>query len=780
MSTPAPKREKLTGITSILRAGFDPTNVTASTPRTKTYKSPVSLKNVFDRPHEDQVKDFYNARNHSGVPYHRLPEADKLAWTESLYDNSCLMGYLVYSQLLPCASENRTKLKSASAHWNELSGSKDKERLDQRRAAYDRLRRNGSALSALHGLPYSVDMTKNVLEYMNIDFEQSDLRHRFFMTRDFALTSSERGKVCHSSVYTSCSKALSLLYFAVVILGRPCCLETVVLPISVTERSVLEQMWGCPGQHIDGHINKFQTNWREVFRAIGTSHRDINYVCLEKATEESYIGGKHVADMFNLFKETRSAPGDTKTIMAKVNHYRLHSKKGVETGAVVCILDVLREKPAEAVGKIDGAVLGAITSTYGQKVSLHVQERCLGLQAGAHSLFDASVSNKLGEIISHADTTLWKARKRLQVELKVNGSLDPADIDKKIRKGKMLDPCDPASSEKMHTMLQAISRQVWRPLKDLIGEALGASMEHSSAFLRISDREVHQLYEHAEKKGMVYTDVANLGVLLVLSNSFQRSQVMREATVNEFSLSPDGTHFRQAFRGRAFKTAGSSTGPLPVSHFDLSRDQSMIVHFIAMVGHRFCSADMRDDKRRLLLNEKGQMCTPGDFLSCSKKIGVHWLDLPNFCLQTCRTFFATAALSSGQVNPSNIDDFGSFLQVSSATLRNSYMSAAGNSAAHKIGHDVLGGVVDSATLVETTEKGKGPKGTKRRAERMEFIADIQAGLLKHSGNARLLFRDLVKKRKLGQLKEGEKWFRMENTYFEDDHAHLFLRFLSKV
>ncbi|CAM9719770.1 unnamed protein product [Ectocarpus sp. 13 AM-2016] len=784
MASQAKKRTKLSssaGLTTLLRAGFDPSDVATLSPRTKvTYKSPVTLKNVFDRPTESQVKIFYHSRNHSGVPFDRLSDAEKLTWTESLHDNSCLMGYLVYSQLLPCAAENRVKLKSGSAHWNELNVSTDRARLEQRRAAYDRLRRNGSTFSAFYGLPYSVDMTKNVLEYMNIDFEQSDLRHRFFLGREFAMTSSEHGKINASSVYTSCSKALSLMYFTVVILGRPCCLESVILPLSVTERSILEQTWGCPGTHLDGPINKFQTNWREVFRAIGTPHRNINYVCLERATEECYIGGKHVADCFALYNATRSAPGDAKTIAGLANHYRLNSKIGVESGAVVFVLDVLREKPMEAVGKIDGSVLGAITSTYGKRVSLDVQARCLGLQAGEHSLFDSSVSNKLGEIINHADMTLWKARKRLKVELKVNDSLDPADMNKKISEGKMLDPCDPASSEKMHAMLQSISRQVWRPLKTLIGEALGVSMDHPSAFLRISDEEAHQLYEHATRKGIVYTDVANLNTLLVLSNSFQRSQVLREATLNEFGLVPDGTFYRQTFKDRAFKTAGASSGSPPVSHFNLSPGQSMMVHFIAVVGHRFCNANMEDDKRKLLLNSKGQGYVQNDIKSPFKKIGAHWLGLPNFCVHTCRTFWATAALNSGQVDPSNIEDFGSFLQVSSSTLRSSYMSAAGNSAAHTLGHEVLGSVVTSATSGEATEQGDAPQGPKLRRMRMEFVGEIRASLLKHSGNAKLLFRDLVKKRKVGQLGEGEKWFRRENTFWKDDGERVFLRFVGGV
>ncbi|CAM9849693.1 unnamed protein product, partial [Ectocarpus sp. 12 AP-2014] len=136
----------------------------------------------------------------------------------------------------------------------------------------------------------------------------------------------------------------------------------------------------------------------------------------------------------------------------------------------------------------------------------------------------------------------------------------------------MLDPTDPSAVEIMYDMLKGLSCGVWRPLKSLVGEALGASMEYPSAFLQISDQEAERLYEHAKNKGVLYSDVANLCVLLALSNCFQRSQVMREATMNEFGLSPDGTHYRNTLR-RPFKTASASSGALPCSRFEMSADQ---------------------------------------------------------------------------------------------------------------------------------------------------------------------------------------------------------------
>lgn len=93
---------------------------------------------------------------------------------------------------------------------------------------------------------------------------------------------------------------------------------------------------------------------------------------------------------------------------------------------------------------------------------------------------------------------------------------------------------------------------------------------------------------------------------------------------------------------------------------------------------------------------------------------------------------------------------------------------------------VLGGVVNSACNVEISENGDEPQGTKLRRFRLEFLAEIRASLLKYSGNAKLLFRDLVKKRKVGQLGEGEKWFRRENTFWKDNGERVFLRFLGGV
>ena len=107
-----------------------------------------------------------------------------------------------------------------------------------------------------------------------------------------------------SSVYSSCACALSLLWFSTVILGRPCCLESIIVPLTTVERRVLEQTFERPGQHFDGPVRGFETNWRDVFSVIDVGHRNMDYVMLERTCQQKYIGGLHVADAFAVYRAT--------------------------------------------------------------------------------------------------------------------------------------------------------------------------------------------------------------------------------------------------------------------------------------------------------------------------------------------------------------------------------------------------------------------------------------------------------------------------------------------
>lgn len=361
-------------------------------------------------------------------------------------------------------------------------------------------------------------------------------------------------------------------------------------------------------------------------------------------------------------------------------------------------------------------------------------------------------------------------------------SLHPAVVNKKGEGGRMLDPTYPKSVQVMMDMLKSLSGQVWRPVKSLIGKALDASLEFPAAFLRITKDEEEKLHKYVVESNVTCVDIANLCTLLLLSFSFQRSQVLREATMDEFSLAPDLTRYKFTFTGRRFKTV-SSSGSLSaprVSHFMLTPDQSMIIKFLGAVGHKFCNLQSLGEERRLFFNMKGQSWTQKDALSRLIKLGCQWLGIEAFGIHVCRSFWTCNALNSGQIGSQKIEEFSGFLQVSSNTLRNSYMSASANTAAHIVGNEVLGAVTNMACIGETTGRGNRPYGRRLSVRRNEFIGGIQASLAAHDGSTMDLFGDLLRKRNGSQLLEGETWFRWENTFFDEGDERLFLRVVETI
>ncbi|CAN0259453.1 unnamed protein product [Scytosiphon promiscuus] len=159
---------------------------------------------------------------------------------------------------------------------------------------------------------------------------------------------------------------------------------------------------------------------------------------------------------------------------------------------------------------------------------------------------------------------------------------------------------------------------------------------------------------------------------------------------------------------------------------------------------------------------------------------LYWLGISNFGPHVCRTYWSTHALYSRQISGSNLEDFCSFLEVSSTTLRNNYMAAAANTAANTVGNEVLGALVTSACTGEITEKGVRLYGKKLGARRLEFAGEIRASLTRYDGNGKLLFRALLQKRNASQLVEGVKWFRWENKFFSQSDERLFERLVAKV
>lgn len=776
------KKRKKTGITSLDNPRVADSNMQLkSNQKTRThYKCPMSVQSVFKAHQASEVEAFYHARTYktNALDFEQLPGAEVSAWTESYLDNRALTGFIIYATVFPKLLKTRIKLNSPEYHWNSLdyASKKGRVKLEERKSTMTRLK-SASAASVYKGIACNV-ADKNILHFMGTSLDEEDERYRFLSKREFSKIYADRGSVGSSSVYTSCCLIISLLHFSTFVLGRPCSLEAIVLPLTVREREMLERI-GCPSHYFDGPVKKFHTTWRDVFSTLDKHfvYETVDYATLDIASFDRYIEGVHLADVYAVYRATVSAPDDPAAICSSVESYKAGSKQHVDTSAIVGIFDVIRDKSSDAIGRLDERDLASIYMSFGQKAYEGVQRQCDKLDS---SIFGCCVSNKVIEVMAHFDRQQHRMRARNKLQQAARANVDPAGISKKVDGQRMLDPRDPESKQTMLAMLKALCNQVWKPLRYL-AEKFDGGLCYASTFLQMSDEQTVRLHKYMELAGVQYCDIANLYIILVLSFSFQRSQVIRQSMVDEFTLVANKSRYKLSFKRRTFKTA-TSTGNgslLPVSHFELTTEQSMIVKFIHSVGHRFTALTKFDPTRGLLLNSNAQGWTQHDISSRFKQIGKHWLGIDNFGVHTCRTFWSTDALSSGAVDSDNIGDFSSFLQVSRQTMENSYMSSTANSTAHAVGSQVLGAISHAVCTGSTSAKGSRPKAKKLGIRRLCFADPMRASLAKYS-SARELFRAVVQKRKADTLPGCESWFKWDSTFFDDADERFFLRFMAKL
>lgn len=152
----------------------------------------------------------------------------------------------------------------------------------------------------------------------------------------------------------------------------------------------------------------------------------------------------------------------------------------------------------------------------------------------------------------------------------------------------------------------------------------------------------------------------------------------------------------------------------------------MIIEFVSAVGHRFCAVKLENETRRLFVTSKGQSWTQKDIATKFQKIGAYWLGIPNFGPHVCRSFWAAMALNSGQVSGSNIQESSSFLQVGVQRP-----SAWANTAAHNLGNEVLGAVVNSACTGATSEKVTSPNGKKLKSQTFVHLCSSTGATLNY-------------------------------------------------
>lgn len=718
------------------------------------FKTPFTLDTVFEKDADiDDLKTFTESR---GQNFHSLSDDAKDMWRESWRENRILCGYLVMAVVFPAYLKRRTKLRESETHWVTLdkTTSKGKSRLEQRKKCL-KIIESMKASSCFRGTSDFIHDEVLARDFLGIG--SNDEGVQFFKQRDFARNSSK-----NSSAHASCAAILSHLWFVTTVLGRPCSLDSVVIPIRGAEMSRLQDLGIC------GKVSAFSVDWKEdVFPKLpGYSHDKVSGLFLERLTSDSYVD-VYPCDVFLMYKSmVKGDPG-------LVNP---GAKSSAHNLAVVPCFDTLLSKTNTC--DLDALDVSAIALEFGKEAAhrVHATESV--------GVFAASMGRKMNEAIKMFAEENVLIRRAVNNRLKVVQCQDPGGIKKKLSGGRLLDPRISHNVEAVKDMIHNIAANTWSPMKRIIFKLLGDldpdidDEDLCEVFLKtgLNDDERVVFQKRAKNLGVSMVDVSNVCFLLCLTMSFQRSQVLRDSLVREYTPTREGVGYTLSLE-RVLKTTGAdSNGYTPVREFELSAHQSLMVHFIKIVGNR-------NGEQTLLVNERGSPMTQNNLGARYRAVGQAYLGISNLSPHAMRTFFASHVIDAGKVEQRDLNELGSFLQVSAKTLSSAYVASSTNTKAHRIGKRALGDVMSGASGGRKMSKNtkafdmeSRPVGKKLGQARDVYREDILKSVERYK-DTNECFKTLVIQRRNGFLQSKDDWFQFSKTFFSDEDSKFFVRFV---
>ena len=728
------------------------------------FKTPFTLDTVFGAdPGLDDLELFAQSR---GVNYRSLSEDDKTLWTTSWRENRFFCGYLVMAVVFPAYLKRRIKLRDAETHWVNLDERtpKGKARLKQRRVCLDMVE-SMRAFSCFRGTSNIIHPEVRVREFLGLNHEDEGVQ--FVRCRDFARDSSK-----NSSAHASCAAILSHLWFVTTVLGRPCSLDSVVVPIRGEEMSRLSYLGIC------GKVSAFPTDWQsDVFPKLpGYFHDKIAGLFLERLTSDSYLD-QYPCDAFLLYKSKMKTSSTTSLTTSSQDNIHPGSKQSAHNLAVVPCFDTLLSRTNSC--DLDALDISSIEVEFGTEAAKNVR------RTESVGVFSASMGRKMNEAIKLFSEEHVLVRRFVNNRLKVVQCGDPAGLKKKVSRGRLLDPRVGKNVDAVKDMIHQISDRTWVPIKRVIFklvDELNPGMddeEMCKIFLEVGSTvdEQEDFQRRAKKIGVTTVDVSNVCFLFFLTMSFQRSQVLRDSMVREYIPTRDGHGYTLSIDREVKTTGADASGFTPCREFDLTHSQSMMVHFIKLAGGR------KGDSR-LLVNERGGKMTQNNLGARYRLIGHKFLGISNLSPHAMRTFFASHIVDSGKVHEKDLGLIGSYLQVSAKTLASAYVAGSTNTESHKIGKRALSDIMSSGASGARKmsrgdaafDTGARPKGRQLAKSRDVYKDNILKTVARYK-NANECFRALVEQRGKGFLQKDDEWFEFKNSFFGDEDAKFFVRFV---
>jgi hypothetical protein len=686
--------------------------------------------------------------------------------TRRLAELHGLISHSLWTVLIPYYVRERTKLGTRGKHWRPLESTSP---LREQRQANYKLVESLSASDYVTGAP-----AVPLLDYYNLRLDGDDERLRYLLDRDFSVEGeyAEAGGTSTHTLRGIASTYVRVMWVALVVLGREPHAMSAIRPLTAKEWHVLVKGHDVPEDLLTGTRITPPVKYGDLVKGKQGFVACKEWTFLVAITNDAFYSDIFLPQVFFAIRARKMALActdpetDQDFICREIHGSSSDTTIASFSNNLASVFGALKRSGADRY-KPDAMDVAAI--------------RAYGIDTSALETSGLALTYSVRKYIDIFNQDFLCARRHVRANVTVSRALDRGGMNSKKSGGRITE-----DSEGLREMVQALLSRVWKPTWTSVVQPWLRHLSlpaDAATFLNTTD--TADLVQFASSRGFSRADAERLQLLLMLHLSVFRSQVWRDAVVDEFQLvRRDNSAFYTFSLSRVFKTATAKTDGVPqLTSWQLSHTESLLVHATMLLCRPLLATGAKATKR-VFLDSSGAPVTQRWIEARTADIGKEWLGIPRMGPHSLRTMWLSWLINNGLVAEQDFDNLAAYVQVSRCTMLESYVTPSLAGPSQRVGallRDGGGGAghvaemesceateSKTATAQEDASSAKGPYGKALNSKRKPYREQALAVVNAHGGDSKVAFEYLVAKRKTGTLASGELFFRQDVTYFKDD------------
>ncbi|KAG5177267.1 hypothetical protein JKP88DRAFT_281953 [Tribonema minus] len=526
-----------------------------------------------DERHRQMVNEFYDfsalresfdssGSSKPGQTFEEVDDESKNVWTRKLSELHGLISYSLWTTLIPYYVRERTKLGTRGKHWRSLETTSP---IRTNRTDVYNIIKN---LNAADYVASARDVS--LLDFYDWRFAEDDERLRYLLEREFSIEgeNAETGGTSTHTLRGIASTYVRVMWIALVVLGREPHPISAVRPLTSKEWCIIVHGHGVPEDLLVGTRINPPVRYGDLIQGTAGFTPCKEWTFLMSMTDDAFYSDMFLPQVFFSLRARKLALACKEP---NIDHQFLCRE----------IFNSSSDTTVSSFNNNLASVFGALRRGGADRYTPDAMDvaaiRAYGIDTSALEASGLALTYSVQKYLDAFNQDFLAARRHIRANVTVSRALDRGGLKSKQDAGRM----PGVEDDGLREMMKALLTRIWQPTwVSVIQPWLRHLCLPTDTRSFMVATEQGSLASFADSKGFTRADAERLQLLLMLHLSVFRSQVWRDAVVDEFELvRRDGQAYYIFSLSRVFKTATAQTGDsMPqLTSWQLSETESMLL-----------------------------------------------------------------------------------------------------------------------------------------------------------------------------------------------------------